>query len=223
MAFQNPELRKKYLPTCAFMKFVGDFHIHSKYARATSKDMNVENLDKWAKTKGIGVISPGDFTHPVWFKELQEKLEPTESGLYKLKGSATGTRFLLTTEISCIYSQGGKMRRVHMCLIVPEIQTIEKIIANSKCSFTWDWIKIVDCLGEMPQASQSITLSRIFSFKSRGFSYSDIRACQSATIKKQSYSSCNLIQLSSAPTRCPKCSLPVGRIPLNIRFFIPIL
>ncbi|KKU85569.1 MAG: hypothetical protein UY16_C0075G0005 [Candidatus Gottesmanbacteria bacterium GW2011_GWA2_47_9] len=109
------------------MKFVGDFHIHSKYARATSKDMNVENLDKWAKTKGIGVISPGDFTHPVWFKELQEKLEPTESGLYKLKGSATGTRFLLTTEISCIYSKGGRGRRVHLLIFAPSFQAVEKI------------------------------------------------------------------------------------------------
>jgi len=109
------------------MKFVGDFHIHSKYARATSKDMNVENLDKWAKIKGIGVISPGDFTHPVWFKELQEKLEPTEAGLYKLKGSETGTRFLLTTEISCIYTKGGQGRRVHLLIFAPSFQAVEKI------------------------------------------------------------------------------------------------
>ena len=69
------------------MRFVGDFHIHSKYARATSPDMNLENLDTWAKIKGIKIISTGDFTHPAWFKELKEKLEPAEPGLYKLKGS----------------------------------------------------------------------------------------------------------------------------------------
>jgi len=96
------------------MRFVGDFHIHSKYARATSPDMNLENLDTWAKIKGIKIISTGDFTHPAWFKELQEKLEQAEPGLYKLKGSSVGTRFILTTEISCIYSTKGGVRKVHL-------------------------------------------------------------------------------------------------------------
>jgi uncharacterized protein (TIGR00375 family) len=109
------------------MKFVGDFHIHSKYARATSKDMNLENLDKWAKIKGIKVISPGDFTHPAWFKELQEKLEPAEQGLYKLKGSNIGTRFILTTEISCIYTAKGRGRRVHLLIFAPSLEAVEKI------------------------------------------------------------------------------------------------
>ena len=112
------------------MKFVGDFHIHSKYARATSKDMNLENLDKWAKIKGIGVISPGDFTHPLWFKELQEKLEPAEQGLYKLKGSSLGTRFILTTEISCIYSKGGQVRKVHLLIFAPSLEAVAKINAQ---------------------------------------------------------------------------------------------
>lgn len=112
------------------MKFVGDFHIHSKYARATSQDMNVENLDKWAKIKGIKVISPGDFTHPLWFKELQEKLEPAEQGLYKLKGSNRGTRFLLTTEISCIYSKNGQARKVHLLIFAPSLEAVEKINAQ---------------------------------------------------------------------------------------------
>lgn len=112
------------------MKFVGDFHIHSKYARATSQDMNLENLDKWAKIKGIKVISPGDFTHPAWFKELQEKLEPAEQGLYKLKGSNLGTRFLLTTEISCIYSKGGQVRKVHLLIFAPSLEVVENINAH---------------------------------------------------------------------------------------------
>ncbi|HBC59327.1 TPA: DNA helicase UvrD, partial [Candidatus Azambacteria bacterium] len=68
------------------MQFIADFHIHSKYSRATSKEMNLESLDKWAKIKGIDVLGTGDFTHPAWFKELKEKLEPAEAGLYKLKG-----------------------------------------------------------------------------------------------------------------------------------------
>lgn len=109
------------------MKFVGDFHIHSKYSRATSPDMNLENLDVWAKKKGIKVISAADFTHPAWFAELKEKLEPAESGLYKLKGRESDTRFILTTEISCIYSKNNAVRRVHLILFAPSLEAVEKI------------------------------------------------------------------------------------------------
>ena len=112
------------------MKFVGDFHIHSKYARATSQDMDLEHLDTWAKIKGIKVISTGDFTHPVWFKELQEKLEPVEQGLYQLKQSKLGTRFILTTELSCIYSKGGQVRKVHLLIFAPSLEAVAKINAH---------------------------------------------------------------------------------------------
>ena len=66
------------------MRFIGDFHIHSKYSRATSPEMDLEHLDLWGKIKGINVISVGDFTHPVWFKEIKEKLE-LDNGLFRLK------------------------------------------------------------------------------------------------------------------------------------------
>ena len=69
------------------MIFVGDFHIHSKYSRVTSPEISLENLDKWAKIKGIKVLGTGDFTHPEWFKNLKEKLEPVEPGLFKLKNT----------------------------------------------------------------------------------------------------------------------------------------
>lgn len=109
------------------MKFIADFHIHSRFARATSKDMNLENLDRWAKIKGIRVMGTGDFTHPVWFKELQEQLEPAEQGLYKLKGKEINTRFLFTSEISCIYSKGGQVRRIHLIVLAPSVVAVEKI------------------------------------------------------------------------------------------------
>ena len=109
------------------MKIIADFHIHSRFARATSKDMTLENLDLWAGKKGIKVMGTGDFTHPLWFKELQEQLEPAEPGLYKLKGKETNTRFLFTSEISCIYSKGGQVRRIHLILIAPSIAAVEKI------------------------------------------------------------------------------------------------
>jgi len=69
------------------MRFIADLHIHSKYSRATSRDMDVENLNKWAKIKGIKVLGTGDFTHPLWIKELRQKLEPAEPGLFKIEKS----------------------------------------------------------------------------------------------------------------------------------------
>ena len=118
--------------------------IHSKYSRAVSKEMVLENLDKWARIKGINVLGTGDLTHPLWLKEIKEKLEPSEPGLFKLKkehkldsfgrlDQDVEPRFMLTGEISCIYSKGGKVRRVHHLYLVPDIAAAEKI--NAKLSF----------------------------------------------------------------------------------------
>ena len=114
------------------MKFAVDFHIHSKYSRAVSPQMDLKNLDIFAKIKGLKVIGTGDFTHPKWFKEIKSKLSPAEGGLFKLKGSNSGTRFILTSEISCIYSKGGKVRKVHIIVVAPSIKSAEKI--NNKLS-----------------------------------------------------------------------------------------
>ncbi len=116
------------------MKFAADFHIHSKYSRATSPSMDLESLDKWARIKGIKVLGTGDFTHPEWFKELKEKLEPAEPGLFKLKsgeGYPLGpTRFILTAEISCIYSKKNKVRKIHIIVFAPSFDIAEKINAQ---------------------------------------------------------------------------------------------
>jgi len=125
------------------MKLITDFHLHSKYSRATSPQMDLENLDKWAKIKGIKILGTGDFTHPEWFKNLKEKLEPAESGLFKLKNSNSQTRFILTTEISCVYSKTraaakgekedlsslpkGRVRKIHILIFSPSFETVEKI------------------------------------------------------------------------------------------------
>jgi len=109
------------------MKFIADFHIHSKYARATSPRMDIQNLDKWAKIKGIKVLGTGDFTHPNWFGELKDKLEPAESGLFKVKNAVQGTRFILSAEISCIYSKGGRVRKIHIVVLAPSFEAVEKI------------------------------------------------------------------------------------------------
>jgi len=112
------------------MKFVADFHIHSKYSRATSPQTDLENLDKWAKIKGVKVLGTGDFTHPGWFSEIKEQLEPAESGLFKLKKSDSPTRFILTSEISCIYSKNGRVRKIHILVFAPSLDIVEKINAQ---------------------------------------------------------------------------------------------
>jgi len=95
------------------MKFAADFHIHSRFSRATSQEMNVIALARWARIKGITVLGTGDFTHPRWLAELKSTLEPAESGLFKIRGRNDSVRFMLTAEISCIYSKGGAVRKVH--------------------------------------------------------------------------------------------------------------
>ena len=115
------------------MKFIADFHLHSKFSRATSPRMDLENLDKWARIKGIKVLGTGDFTHPVWLKELKGKLEPAESGLFKIKKHDNGTRFLLTSEISCIYSKKGRVRKIHNVIFAPSFKVVDKINAHLDC------------------------------------------------------------------------------------------
>jgi uncharacterized protein (TIGR00375 family) len=113
------------------MQFIADFHLHSKYSRATSPQMDLENLNKWAMIKGIKVLGTGDFSHPQWFKELKEKLEPAEAGLYYLKSQISNyknkTRFILTNEISCIYSKAGRVRKIHIIIFAPSLEIVEKI------------------------------------------------------------------------------------------------
>lgn len=110
------------------MRYIADLHIHSKYSRACSKDLDLEHNDNWARKKGIGILGTGDFTHPEWFKELKTKLVEEKPGLYKLAGSDGQVLFMLSTELSCIYSQGGKVRRIHLCIFCPNLETVTKLI-----------------------------------------------------------------------------------------------
>jgi len=120
------------------MRFIGDFHIHSHFSVATSKDLVPENLDWWGRIKGIKVIGTGDFTHPGWIKELEQKLEPAEPGLFRLKNKyrmetdfpvseEREPRFILTAEISSIYKKSGKVRKVHNVIFAPDVKTVKKI------------------------------------------------------------------------------------------------
>jgi uncharacterized protein (TIGR00375 family) len=112
------------------MKFIADLHLHSKYSRATSRDMEVETLALWAKRKGIKLLGTGDFTHPLYFLELQSKLRPLGNGLFTLKGDPEGTHFLLSAEVSNMYTQGGRGRRVHTLIFAPSFAVVERINAH---------------------------------------------------------------------------------------------
>lgn len=105
------------------MEFFADFHIHSKYSRATSQLMDLENLDRFAQIKGIKLLGCGDFTHPAWLKELKENLKE-EDGLYRFGN----TYFILTGEVSCIYPKNGRIRKIHNIIFAPSFSVVEKII-----------------------------------------------------------------------------------------------
>jgi uncharacterized protein (TIGR00375 family) len=105
------------------MEFIADFHIHSKYSRATSRDMDIKHLAQWAKFKGITLMGTGDFTHHLWLEELKHTLEDCGNGLFKY----AGIYFILTAEISSIYSKGNRGYRIHNLIFAPSFAAVDKI------------------------------------------------------------------------------------------------
>lgn len=138
------------------MRVIADLHIHSKYAMATSKFMVSEYIAKWAKIKGINVIATGDCTHPLWVRELKQKLEPAEDGMYVLRHSGRDgvpepesigagsriksgmtkemtekePRFVISGEVANIYHQGGRCRRIHTSFLIPSFEALDKFNAK---------------------------------------------------------------------------------------------
>ena len=125
------------------MTFISDLHIHSAFSRATSSQMNLENLHAWAQLKGITVIGTGDFTHPQWFAQMQEKLEPAEPGLFVLKdryrkmaeievpqSCSAEVRFILSAEISTIYKKCDRIRKVHSLILSPDFRAAGRLNAT---------------------------------------------------------------------------------------------
>ena len=120
--------------------FVADFHVHSCFSRATSKQCNLEMFNYWSQLKGIRLVGTGDFTHPAWYQEITTKLEPSYPGLFQLKKEYKSDAvakefpacrgkvdFILTAEISCIYKRDGKVRKVHNLLVVPDFKAVDYI------------------------------------------------------------------------------------------------
>lgn len=107
------------------MKFVADFHIHSRYSRATSPQMEVKTLSEVAKLKGISLLGTGDFTHHLWLEELKDSLKDSGNGFFEYNR----VNFILTGEISSIYSKGGKIRKIHNVIFAPSFDIVDKINA----------------------------------------------------------------------------------------------
>ena len=125
-------------------ELVVDLHIHSHYSRATSKDCTFDGLYKWGKLKGINIIGTGDFTHPAWFSEMREKLEPAEPGLFRLKPEFADPidaslppsvrdqiiRFVPSVEIATIYKKGERVRKLHQLIIMPSFESVSGLNAR---------------------------------------------------------------------------------------------
>lgn len=117
------------------MKMIADLHIHSRFSMATSKEGTPENLDSWARKKGISLIGTGDFTHSVWREELKERFVSEGNGLYRLRDAfvkeesrkfpGEGTRFVVSGEISSIYKKNGKTRKVHNVILLPSLEAAD--------------------------------------------------------------------------------------------------
>ena len=119
--------------------FIADLHIHSKFSRATARNLDLENIYIWAQLKGITVVGTGDFTHPEWFSQINEKLEPAEPGLYRLRADIASccnevvpsscrapVRFLLSCEISNIYKKRGRTRKNHNLVFFPDLEMVHR-------------------------------------------------------------------------------------------------
>ncbi len=125
------------------MLLLADLHIHSPYSRATSRELRLETLHVWAQKKGLGLVGTGDFTHPAWFREILEKLEPAEEGFWRLKPELAASveaqvpqscrsevRFVLQGEISTIYKKAGRTRKVHHLILMPDRISAERLILS---------------------------------------------------------------------------------------------
>lgn len=109
------------------MRVIGDFHIHSRFSRATSPSLNLQSLVENARIKGLDLLGTGDITHPKWFAEVSEQLEDDDSGVLYLKDDAEKRpRFVLTSEVATVFQYQNKSRKIHHCIILPSFETAEQ-------------------------------------------------------------------------------------------------
>jgi len=111
------------------LRVIADLHIHSRYSRATSKRMHIEEIARFAKIKGLNLVGTGDFTHPEWLKELQDVLvEEPDTGLYKTaKNPESPVFFMVTAEVNTIFTFENEVKKVHHVILTPNIETAVQI------------------------------------------------------------------------------------------------
>jgi uncharacterized protein (TIGR00375 family) len=125
------------------MAFHADLHVHSKYSRATSRDLDLEHLAWWAARKGIAVVGSGDCVHPVWLAELKDKLQPIGNGLFRLlphieaevgrtlpPSCRAPVHFMLSAEISTIYKKDERTRKIHHLIFAPDFASVDRLAAS---------------------------------------------------------------------------------------------
>ncbi|MBS7641375.1 MAG: endonuclease Q family protein [Candidatus Bathyarchaeia archaeon] len=114
---------------CCRMRVIADLHIHSKYSRATSTSMNVQEIARFSQIKGLTIVGTGDFTHPEWLRELKSELvEVDGTGLYKpAKMPGSPVYFMITSEVSTVFTFAGETKRVHHVILTPSIEVAEQI------------------------------------------------------------------------------------------------
>ena len=106
------------------MQIIADLHLHSRHSRATSKNLTIKNLEKWAKVKGLDLLGTGDFQHPIYRKEIDEELTEDDKGILRTK---SGFQFIWQTEISLMFTQNGEGRAIHTVILCPNRTTADKI------------------------------------------------------------------------------------------------
>ena len=112
------------------MRYITDLHLHSKYSRAVSQDMALSTMSRMGRVKGLDILSAADWTHPLWFKEIQAQLVEVEEGMYSLKSEVKEEKkihFVLSTEIASIYKDKEKLRRIHNLVLAPNFAIAERI------------------------------------------------------------------------------------------------
>src|SRR5207245_4180470 len=113
------------------MRIFADLQVHSRYSRATSKNMNLKELGRFAAMKGLNVVGTGDFTHPDWREEIRKDLQDSRgSGLYRLKEGAFQVQYMITGEVNTTFQFGEKSRRIQHCLLAPSIEAAEAVSAR---------------------------------------------------------------------------------------------
>ena len=122
--------------TASDVSFAADLHLHSPYAMGTSSALSLQTLAAWADVKGVDVLACSDFTHPAWLAELKRSLRPLNDGLfeltepperYEVRSRSSPARFVLGTEVSCVYAQDGRSHRLHLLILAPDFDAVDGI------------------------------------------------------------------------------------------------